>query len=116
VIYARRSAVLSAPPSGETRHQLLRPIPRLPGIIPAVLSAVCFLPPHGCFSPDKSGFRQPKAFRYCILLHYLPAVPSSDKSEFQDEASFRHESITPEGRCSLSVQFGTEVRLFPEAL
>jgi len=38
VIYACPRAVLSAGLAGETQHQLLRPIPRSPGIIPAVLT------------------------------------------------------------------------------
>lgn len=38
MIYACPRAVLSAGLAGETQHQLLRPIPRSPGIIPAVLT------------------------------------------------------------------------------
>jgi hypothetical protein len=58
VIYALQPAVLSASLSGETRHQLSRPIPRLPGIIPVVLSAVCFLPPHRVTRSRPERFRK----------------------------------------------------------
>jgi hypothetical protein len=51
---------------------------------------------------------QPLAFRYHFLWHYLPAVLSSDKSEFGDEVSFRRMLQIPGGFCNFSGPFGAE--------
>jgi hypothetical protein len=64
-------------------------------------------------------YLQPKTFRFCLLRHNHPAVPlfpSFDRT-FQDEVSFRHWVLIPRRvSASLSVQFGAEALLFPEAL